>query len=75
MAVQSRSSKAFMERGGLRRTLRGPLPAHDFGVDANKIHAMPLEEPMPIPEAAAVLQNVKPPDRGRTEEWPNGSST
>lgn len=73
MAVRSKSSKLFMERAGLRRTVPSPHPVYAKGT--SPIHTLELTPPLPIPEYQAVTQGEPRPDRGQTEEWPNGNST
>lgn len=68
MAVASRSSKLYLERSGLVRTVR-TLPAYETG--ANKAHSVEVESP--LPELQALELGDPSPDRGLTEEWPNGS--
>ncbi len=70
MAGRSKSSKLFLERAGVRPTVATPHPVYATG--ANPAHALELSPPLPIPEYQAATQGDPVPDRGRTEEWPNG---
>ena len=70
MAAASRSAKLFLERAGLVPTLRGPLPSHD--AESSAVHGLTLQSPLPLPEFQKVLRGDPSPDRGATQEWPNG---
>ena len=71
MAVRSRSAKAFLERAGVRRTLRPPLPTAAPGVAP--VLRVGVSAPLPLAEYQAVTLGSPPPDRGVTAEWPHGS--
>lgn len=72
MATRSRSSKLFLERSGIRQTIPAPHPV--YYARSNPAHGLELIPPLPIPGYQAETQGSPPPDRGKTEEWPNGTT-
>lgn len=72
MAVLSLSSRAFMERLGVRKTLRRPMPTEAPG--RLGVVNTPVEKPWPLPELMFHREGSPAPDRGQSEEWPHGGS-
>lgn len=72
MAVLSLSSRAFMERIGLRKTLVYPLPTA-APLKIGVINAQ-VEKPWPLPELLLHKEGNPAPDRGLSEDWPHGGS-
>lgn len=71
MSVRSRSAKVFLERAGVRRTLRPPLPTAAPGLAP--VLTVRVAAPLPLAEYQAVTLGNPPPDRGASAEWPHGS--
>ena len=65
----SQSPQMFLERVGLRETLRSPVPRMRSD---NPIHTYPLDWPLPLPELSHWKIDAPSSDRIVTQIWPNG---
>lgn len=67
--VFSQSPQQFLERAGVRETLRTPQPR--LRTD-NPIHRAPVSFPLPRPDLTLHESGNPPPDRVDTKIWPHG---
>lgn len=65
----SRSPQRFLERSGLRPTLRSPIPR--MRTD-NPLHTYPLVWPLPHAHLSLAESGSTAPDRVVTQIWPHG---
>lgn len=65
----SQSPQAFLERAGVRETLRTPAPVMRSD---NPIHTYPLDWPLPRADYSMSESGVPSPDRMVTQIWPHG---
>lgn len=66
------SAKNFLERQGILRADRCPMPRTSPGWW--KVHTIPLAPPLPLPPLQFYLLGDPPPDRGVTRDWPHPKS-
>jgi hypothetical protein len=64
----SRSARNYLERKGIRRTRRKPIPRLDTG--QLRVNTAPLEMSELNPAALLDAQGSPPPDRGKLDSWP-----
>jgi hypothetical protein len=68
MVMRSRSSKSFLERSGLKKTLTGPYPTAELN---NGVWTtLPLTSPLPPAEHVLHTQGLPRPDRDLSDVWP-----
>lgn len=65
----SQSPQQFLERRGVRETLR--TPSHRHRTD-NPVHRYPLTFPFPRAAISRTESGAPPPDRVETLVWPHG---
>ena len=70
MAVQCKSARLFLERAGVRATLRPPLPTAAPGNAPVLRHRVSV--PLPLAVYREYTLGNPPPDRGVTGPWPHG---
>lgn len=63
------SARNFLERIGILKAYRNPMPAMTTG--ASLVHEIPLSPPLPLPELLGFLDGEPAPDRGKTLSWPH----
>jgi len=68
----TRSAALFLERTGIFRTLRHPVPA--ASPDLNPVHNYPVIPPLPLPGFLWFENGIPSPDRGQSEIWPWGEA-
>jgi hypothetical protein len=68
----TRSAAYFLERSGIFRTHRHPVPSAQPG--ANPVHAYPVTPPLPLAEFLQVENGCTSPDRGQSTIWPWGEA-
>lgn len=69
--AESKSARLYLERAGVIRTTRGPVPL--FAPGMNRIHAVPLQPPLPLPHLIQASQG-NAPDRHPAQIWPHASN-
>ena len=65
----SRSPAAFLERAGIRQTLRGPASRLR---DDYKSRQRPVTFPLPRTDLTLAESGAPAPDRVKTRTWPHG---
>jgi hypothetical protein len=68
----TRSAAYFLERTGIFRTQRHPVPS--ASPDSNPVHIYPLTPPHPLAEFLLVENGLPSPDRGQSDIWPWGET-
>ena len=61
-------ARSFLERKKLLTADRCPMPR--IAPEVNRVHTIPLKEPLPLPSLQFYLDGDPPPDRGQTKDWP-----
>lgn len=65
-----KSGLSFLQRSGIIPTHKNPEPRIEPG--ALKVHSLPLEAPLPLPNLMYPFEgDLAPPDRGSTLNWPH----
>lgn len=65
----SRSSKAFLERAGIKQTHRYMI-SPKLDLTNLKAYSLRLKPPLPVPSLVLIDNGTPPPDRPASKDWP-----